>query len=154
MAALMTNTTAIDATAATGSPADEERPTTAPAPTGAVAVAVAPHASGSGPAEIEATDGQYGRVAMRGLIGGWVLGAVLFVGLARLGLPDVGWGWALGVGLGTAFWVGPFFGLLFANAAFQLDLEEERRKARRQATAARIAAATPTTTGGVAGLAG
>src|SRR4029079_12072697 len=61
MAALMTNTTAIDATAATGSPADEERPTTAPAPTGAVAVAVAPHASGSGPAEIEATDGQYGR---------------------------------------------------------------------------------------------
>ena len=130
MAALMTKTTVTDVTVTTPPSAAADQPTmTDPHPPGAVAE------HGADGAEAEGTDAEYGRVAVRGLIGGWVLGSVVFVALARLGLPDVSWSWWLGVGLGTAFWVGPFFGLLFANAAFQLDLEAARRRARPQATA-------------------
>jgi hypothetical protein len=77
---------------------------------------------------VEGTDLDYTHVAVRGVVGGWLIGSLVFVVLAWLGLRDAGWGWWLGVGLGTALWVGPFFGLLFANAAFQLRLEEARRR--------------------------
>jgi hypothetical protein len=82
---------------------------------------------------VEGSDAMYARVGVRGVIGGWIVCAVVFGLIARLGLPEAGWRWWLGVALGTALWCGPFFGLVVSNAAFQLRLERaapERRVSR------------------------
>jgi hypothetical protein len=87
---------------------------------------------------VEGSDAMYARVGVRGVIGGWIVCAVVFALIARLGLPEADWRWWLGVSLGAALWCGPFFGLVVSNAAFQLRLEQvaHERRAERSRTAA------------------
>jgi hypothetical protein len=91
----------------------------------------------------EGSDVQYGRVAARGVVGGWLVCSVLFFVIARLGLPHAGWCWWLGAAVGAAAWVGPFFGLVVANAAFQLRLEDAERQRRAMGRSAPTDASRP-----------